>query len=225
MPLLPVHTSGLAYTVPKEAARSMRHQLTDAAHLVILKRVEKCNYMTVNPVDWNIFSVKLKGNQWTVNLHLKTCTCNKFQMDHFPCSHALAAARERNLDFTSLCADYYKRETLIDAYSVPIMPVGHPSSWVVPSDIASRVVLNPKSKRQSGRPMEGRHASSSERTTTQSCRRCGQSGHNSRRCSNPPMVNEGPSISVPDEYRRKCSICHSIGHNKQRCPEKDSTVE
>ncbi|KAI9159772.1 hypothetical protein LWI28_001784 [Acer negundo] len=75
------------------AARSMRHQLTDAAHLVILKRVEKCNYMTVNPVDWNIFSVKLKGNQWTVNLHLKTCTCNKFQMDHFPCSHALAAAR------------------------------------------------------------------------------------------------------------------------------------
>ncbi|KAI9185427.1 hypothetical protein LWI28_007152 [Acer negundo] len=198
------------------AARSMRHQLTDVAHLVILKRVEKCNYMTVNPVDWNIFSVKLKGNQWTVNLRLKTCTCNKFPNGPFP--------MERNLDYTSLCADYYKRETLIDAYSVPIMPVGHPSSWVVPSDIASRVVLNPKSKRQSGRPMKGRHASSSERTTTQSCRRCGQSGHNSRRCSNPPMVNEGPSISVPDEYRRKCSICHSIGHNKQTCPEKDSTV-
>ncbi|KAK4844419.1 hypothetical protein QYF36_020064 [Acer negundo] len=38
--------------------------------------------------------------------------------------------------------------------------------------------------------MEGRHASSLERTTTQSCRRCGQSGHNSRRCSNLPMVNE-----------------------------------
>ncbi|KAI9159788.1 hypothetical protein LWI28_001923 [Acer negundo] len=120
------------------AARSMRHQLTDAAHLVILKCVEKFNYMTVNPVDWNIFSIKLKGNQWTVNLHLKTCTCNKFQMDHFPCSHALAAAREQNLDFTSLCADYYKKKTLIDAYSVPIIPVSHPSSWVVPSDIASR---------------------------------------------------------------------------------------
>ncbi|KAK3229112.1 hypothetical protein Dsin_000993 [Dipteronia sinensis] len=164
--LLPVHTSGLAYTVPKEefirnmlqrwfhnrhqAAQSMRYQLTDASHLVILERVKKCSYMTVNPVDWNIFSVKLKEKQWTVNLAQKTCTCNKFQMDHFPCSHALATARERNLDLTSLCADYYKRETRIDAYSVPIMPVGHPSSWVVPSDIAARVVLNPKSKRQSG---------------------------------------------------------------------------
>ncbi|KAK3185063.1 hypothetical protein Dsin_032349 [Dipteronia sinensis] len=104
------------------AAQSMhRHQLTDASHLVMLQRVEKCGYMTVNPVDWNIFSVK----------------------------------RERNLDFTSLCSDYYKRQTFIDAYSVPIMSVCHPSSWVVSSDIAEPVVLNPKTKRQSGRPMEG----------------------------------------------------------------------
>ncbi|KAK0599158.1 hypothetical protein LWI29_002843 [Acer saccharum] len=229
-------------------ARSMRHRLTDAAHLVILKRVEKYSYMTVNAVDWNIFSVRHKGKQWTVDLARKTCTCNKFQMDFLPCSHALAAARymtpsiycfivpkresncvhccrERNVDFTSLCADYYKRETLIDAYSVPIMPVGHPSSWVVPSDITSRVVLNPRAKRQSGRPMEGRHVSSSERITTQSCRRCGQPGHNSRKCSNPPMVNEGPSTIVPEQYRRKCSICHSTGHNKQTCPQKDSIVE
>ncbi|KAK3225989.1 hypothetical protein Dsin_005851 [Dipteronia sinensis] len=40
------------------AAQSMRHQLTDVAHLVMQKHVEKCGYMTVNPVDWNIFSVK-----------------------------------------------------------------------------------------------------------------------------------------------------------------------
>ncbi|KAK3187844.1 hypothetical protein Dsin_027405 [Dipteronia sinensis] len=105
------------------------------------------------------------------------------------------------------------------------MPVSHPSSWVVPSDIVERVVLNPKTKRQSGRPMEGRHASSSERTTTQSCRRCGQSGHNSRRCSNPPLINEGPSRILPEEYRRKCSVCHKVGHNKQTCPHKESTVE
>ncbi|KAI9181867.1 hypothetical protein LWI28_019468 [Acer negundo] len=207
------------------AAQSMRHRLTEVAHLVILKCVEKCDHMTVNPVNWNIFSVRHNGKQWTVNLARKTYTCNKFQMDFFPCSHALVAAREWNLDFTSLCADYYKRETLIDAYSVPIMHVGHPSSWEVPSDIAVWVVLNPKTKRQSGHPMEGRHASSLERTTTQSCRTYGQLGHNSRRCSNLPMVNEGPSRIVPEEYCRKCIICHSIEHNNQTCPQKDFTVE
>ncbi|KAK2662501.1 hypothetical protein Ddye_001075 [Dipteronia dyeriana] len=43
------------------AAQTMRHQLTDTAYLVLLKRVEKCGFMTVNPVDWNIFSVKQSG--------------------------------------------------------------------------------------------------------------------------------------------------------------------
>ncbi|KAK2665795.1 hypothetical protein Ddye_004369 [Dipteronia dyeriana] len=188
----------------------MRHQLTDAAHLVLLKGVEKCSFSTVNPVDWNIFSVKRSGKQWTVDLAWKTCTCNKFQMDHFPCSHALAASRY--ITFKLYC-------------EVPIMAVGHPSTWVVPSDIAQRMILNPNSRRQAGRPRAGRHVSSSERTTTQSCRRYGQPGHNSRRCSNPPMINEGTSRGVPDEYRRKCSICHSIGHNKQTCPNIDSNME
>ncbi|KAK2646607.1 hypothetical protein Ddye_021802 [Dipteronia dyeriana] len=120
------------------------------------------------------------------------------------------AFRKRNLDFTTLCADYYKRQTLINAYSVPIIPVGHPSTWVVPSDIGQRVILNPNSKRQAGRPRAGRHVSSSERTTTQSCRRCGKPGYNSRRCPNPPMINKGTRRGVLDEYRRKCSIFHSI---------------
>ncbi|KAK2637647.1 hypothetical protein Ddye_025442 [Dipteronia dyeriana] len=40
------------------ATQSIRHQLTDATHFVILKHVDKCGYMIVNPVDWNIFSVK-----------------------------------------------------------------------------------------------------------------------------------------------------------------------
>ncbi|KAK2662484.1 hypothetical protein Ddye_001058 [Dipteronia dyeriana] len=133
--------------------------------------------------------------------------------------------REQNLDLTSLCSNYYKRRTLIDAYSVPIMPIGHPSTWVVPSDIAQMVILNPICRRQAGRPRAGRHVLSSERTTTQSCRRYGQPGHNSRRCSNPHWINEGPSKGVPDEYRYKCSICHSIGHNKQTCRNMDSNRE
>ncbi|KAK2644714.1 hypothetical protein Ddye_019909 [Dipteronia dyeriana] len=144
------------------AAQSIRLQLTDASHLVILKHVDK----------------------------------------------------EQNLDFTSLCADYSKRQTLIDVYSIPIMHVRHLSSWVVPADIVERVVLNPLFRRQAGYPRSERHVSSSERTTSQSCRRCGQLGHNSRRCSNPPLINDCLCRVVPQEYRRKCSICHSVGHNK-----------
>ncbi|KAK2656246.1 hypothetical protein Ddye_009298 [Dipteronia dyeriana] len=104
------------------------------------------------------------------------------------------------------------------------MPVVHPSTWIVPFDIAERVILNPIFRRQAGRPRAGRHISSSERTTTQNCRRCGQPGHNSRRCSNPTLINEGPNKVVPDEYRHKCSICHTVVHNRQTCPTRDSTM-
>ncbi|KAK2658080.1 hypothetical protein Ddye_011132 [Dipteronia dyeriana] len=180
--------------------------------------VEKCGYMTVNPVEWNVFSIKWFGKQLSIDLARKTCTCNKFEMDMFPCSHALAAARERNLDFISLCADFYKRQTLIDAYSISIIPIGHSSSLVVPADIAEHVALNPLSRRQTGRPRGGCHPSSLERTTTLSCGRCGQSGHNARRCPNSSLNNDGPSRVVPQEYRHKCSICHSVGHNKQTFP-------
>ena len=51
------------------------------------------------------------------------------------------------MNYTSLCADYYKRETLVDVYSVPIMSVGHPNTWEVPEDIIPRVVLPLKSKK------------------------------------------------------------------------------
>ncbi|KAK2656856.1 hypothetical protein Ddye_009908 [Dipteronia dyeriana] len=170
------------------AVKSNRHQFTDAAHLVILKHVEKCGFMTVNPVDWNIFSVKQSGKQWIVDLARKTCTCNKFQMDHFLCSHTLAAAR-------------------------------HPSTWVVPSDITQKVILNPISKRRAERPRASQHVLSSKSTTTQSCRRCGQPKHNSRRCSNPPLINKGPSRGVPDEYRQndrrppRCAVWNPTSFN------------
>ena len=102
------------------------------------------------------------------------------------------------MDYTFLCADYYKKEVLADAYSIPIMPVGHPNTWVVPEDIRDRVVLMLDIYTQSGRPRRTRFASASERPSKQKCKKYGTHGHNSRRCTNP-----GPSssITIPDAYR------------------------
>ncbi|KAK2638307.1 hypothetical protein Ddye_026102 [Dipteronia dyeriana] len=66
---------------------------------------------------------------------------HKWSRVHYP------GRRDLNMDFTSLCADYYKRQPLIDTYSVPIIPVRHPFTWIMPSDIAERVILNPSSRR------------------------------------------------------------------------------
>ncbi|KAK3226827.1 hypothetical protein Dsin_006689 [Dipteronia sinensis] len=137
---------------------------------------------------------------------------------------SIVPTKERNLDYTSLCADYYKRETLVDAYSVHIMSAGHPNTWVVPVDIRQCVVLPSKSKKNkeqagTGCPQENRFPSVSERTSTHKCRRCGETKHNSRRCTNTPALPGSSSQLVPDQYHRKCSVCHQVGHNKQPCPD------
>jgi len=87
----------------------MRSVLTDAAYDEIRKRVEESQGMTATPVDWNIFHIKHKGSQWTVNLQTKSYSCRVFDFDLLPCSHALVAARSgiliyfvvrsRNLDY------------------------------------------------------------------------------------------------------------------------------
>ena len=125
------------------------------------------------------------------------------------------------MDYTSLCADYYKKEVLADAYSIPIMPVGHPNTWVVPEDIRNRVVLTPEIQTQFGRPRRTRFASATEKPSKQKCKKYGTQGHNSRRC---PIPGPCSSSTIPDAFRRKCSLCHEIGHNQRTCPKKDEIL-
>ena len=157
------------------------------------------------------------------------CTCGFCLLYfNFVCSLSFLLIRERHLDYISLCADYYKKEVLIDAYSIPIMPVGHPSSWVVPEDIRNDPVIPPDIRNPPGRPCNSRHRSASERRNSQKCSQCGAQGHNSRNCPNPPMIQKANDAStsnpVPAQYRRKCSVCHNVGHNKQTCPDKEQDI-
>ncbi|KAA0043646.1 Ulp1-like peptidase [Cucumis melo var. makuwa] len=70
-----------------------------------------------------------------VNLQTKECTCKEFQAEQLPCSHAIAAARDRNINVYSLCANYYTNECLLAAYAEAVYQVGNQSDWMaVPSD-------------------------------------------------------------------------------------------
>ena len=71
----------------------------------------------VNPIDCYQFNVKDLDKEEVVNLHTQECTCKEFQAKQLPCAHVIAAARDRNIDVYSLCANYYTN------------PVGNQSDW------------------------------------------------------------------------------------------------
>ncbi|KAK3188736.1 hypothetical protein Dsin_028297 [Dipteronia sinensis] len=74
---------------------------------------------------------------------------------------------------------------LVASYSAEIHPVGQPSEWLVPSDIASKIVHPPVGRRPPGRPRKNRLPSFGEEVTQRRCTTCHCVGHNSHTCTYP----------------------------------------
>ncbi|XP_062118783.1 uncharacterized protein LOC133832459 [Humulus lupulus] len=55
-------------------------------HDIVLKM--KYDVLPFNPIEYQVRDEK--GINFTVNIHNKTCTCNRFQEDEMPCGHAVA---------------------------------------------------------------------------------------------------------------------------------------
>ncbi|KAA0059221.1 Ulp1-like peptidase [Cucumis melo var. makuwa] len=81
--------------------------------------------MKVNLIDCYQFHVKDLDKEEVVNLQTEECTCKEFQAEQLPCSHAIAAAWDRNINVYSLCANYYTNENLLAVYAEAVYPVGN----------------------------------------------------------------------------------------------------
>ncbi|KAA0052274.1 Ulp1-like peptidase [Cucumis melo var. makuwa] len=81
----------------REEGIKVTSTLTKWAELVIQKKQEGALTMKVNPIDCYQFHVKDLDKEDVVNLQTKECTCKEFQAEQLPCSHAIAAARDRRL--------------------------------------------------------------------------------------------------------------------------------
>jgi len=85
-----------------------------------------------------------------------------FQVDLFPCPHALAVIAHTKGDPYDYCSYYYTKDAYMKTYQEFVLPVGDPSEWTVPVELNNKTVLAPFQKRSSGRPAEKRKRSASE---------------------------------------------------------------
>ena len=92
-----------------------------------------------------------------------------------------------NHDLFAYCADYFKKDTLVQMYSGRIFPVCHPDDWDVPANVKAQIVTPPVITKQAGRPKIKRIPSAGERVKSRkqsTCSRCKQPGHNRVNCMN-----------------------------------------
>ncbi|KAL4028044.1 hypothetical protein IC575_011236 [Cucumis melo] len=178
----------------REEGITVTSTLTKWAELVIQKKQEEALTMKVNPIDCYQFHVKDLDKEEVVNLQTKECTCKKFQAEQLRCSHAIAAARDRNINVYSLCANYYTNECLLVAYAEAVYPVGNQSDWKTSEDYVHMTVLPPKVVKRVGRPKKKRIPSVGEAPKLHKCGRCKQIGHNRLTCTNPISYTDKSSI-------------------------------
>ncbi|XP_057429555.1 uncharacterized protein LOC130722743 [Lotus japonicus] len=147
--------------------------------------------------EWR-FEVKhiVSGEGFVVDLSKSSCTCNLFDLVGIPCRHAVAAIACKRMKPEDFVHPYYKRAAYEATYGHEITPINGQELWQPTNDPE---ILPPIKKRGPGRPKKLRRRDPFEdlgstrlsRTVAKhKCSRCGQHGHNSRRCPNPVESQE-----------------------------------
>ncbi|XP_075078416.1 uncharacterized protein LOC142164327 [Nicotiana tabacum] len=145
--------------------------------------------MTVVPSTEYLHTVNDGGRNYTVCLLERKCVCGRFQVDELPCPHAWAVLKSKFLMLEEYCSNYYKPNTIVMTYDVPMYPLPDRNDWNIPKHVTEKVVLPSKWKRPLGRPKKKRDKTLSELLQPKnqhSCSICGQGGHNKRTCRNAP---------------------------------------
>ncbi|XP_030477966.2 uncharacterized protein LOC115695008 [Cannabis sativa] len=121
-------------TLTSNIAESMNSALKEIRELPIGTLLEclRCLVQTSNLV---IYTVKELQNSYIVDILNRTCTCERFQYDEMPCSHAMAVISKRYMKCYEYCSYYYTKEAFLATYEGSVLPIGDPKTWDLPDNI------------------------------------------------------------------------------------------
>ena len=126
---------------------------------------------------------------YTVNIdgHVAICSCNMPSLDHFPCSHVIAACSRgtggANRAYLDLISDWYTTSKYTAGYAPCFHPVPDSRHWEVYN---GPTIQPPPVRRNSGRPRSARIKGFMDPPSTSGqsrCSKCGDVGHKSRACT------------------------------------------
>lgn len=126
------------------------------------------------------------GNPQTVYYYQQKCTCGKWQMNRFPCSHALAVCRKRGDAPANIVNEVYLNKTYKAQYAGKFFPIPHPDYWPNPG-YEIRADPTKYAVHGRGRMRESRIPNEMDQTHPDEPRKCGichLPGHTRRKCPN-----------------------------------------
>ncbi|XP_022893047.1 uncharacterized protein LOC111407657 [Olea europaea var. sylvestris] len=170
----------------RKEPQSCTSVLTPTQEDKLFKTLEVARKVYVESLDQFNFSARCARNfGYIIDLNDNTCTCRQFQLESFPCTHAVAVAMYRGIPPHTLCSAYYTTGSWRAAYAKTIFPVPNEAEWEVPDHILSLNNLLPPAVGicTPGRTRTFRIPSTGEFPRPRKCGRCDATGHTRRFCT------------------------------------------
>ncbi|KAH8488975.1 hypothetical protein H0E87_024566 [Populus deltoides] len=158
-------------------------RLTPSVEDKLQKEILKAQSLQVMFSPSNTFEVQdFLGAVNVVNIDAWDCSCREWQLNGFPCLHAVAVLQHIGRDVYDYCSKYYTTEAFRLTYSESIKPVPTVDKPVLGE--SSEVQVNPSPlRRVSGSPKKRRIRSRGVVKRPLHCSRCKGEGHNKVSCN------------------------------------------
>ncbi|XP_028075915.1 uncharacterized protein LOC114278109 [Camellia sinensis] len=119
-----------------------------------------------------------------VDIGRRTCPCFQWQINEFPCAHAIVAVQKNGKNLDDIVVPWYHVSEYRLTYAPTIYPI--PTVEKPPFNPTDYVIYPPNIKRPPGRPKKKRIPSKGENVQQIRYGRCGRMGnHNRKTCKEP----------------------------------------
>ncbi|XP_010451597.1 PREDICTED: uncharacterized protein LOC104733742 [Camelina sativa] len=118
---------------------------------------EKLKVIELNGFELEYNVIDSDGKPYLVKLRLRSCSCRFFDIQKYPCVHALASFITyqkyggKDFELHELCSKYYWTELWAIAYCRTIYLVPDKSRWDILDDVQDKEIIPPNRKIRGGR--------------------------------------------------------------------------
>jgi hypothetical protein len=150
-----------------------------------------------------------EDRKYLVNLEKRECTCRYWQLSGLPCCHAISSIYKGCFKVEDYIAPCYSIEAYKKTYQHVLQPVQGPGNWPTSTmpkpDPPAFVKMpgRPKTERRREQGEEPKGKKLSRVGIKMSCRLCGKSDHNVRRCPKNPEAGNKQYAQITREKTKK----------------------
>ena len=136
------------------------------------------------------YEVDCVGKTFVVDLNLRKCGCNMWELTGIPCPHAICCILKNRLDINDFVHEYYHKDTFMKVYQFSVMPMAGEDQWEktdFPPLDPPLLIVQPGRPRKSRKKEQGEKSNKTTRVRhgQNKCGNCHEPGHTRMTCKNP----------------------------------------